>query len=615
MTTTTVASVNFTTPSDDGITTVLMTGRKIDFNSVSNKIEQWAKLGYWHYYLIDQSIVWSNHVFEIYDVDDSTPPAFESLVACFDPEFREEFIKFIENASINGIPYEFEKSITSFAGKRKTVRFFGEAQRDENADIVALFGVVKDITEDKTRALQLAESNQLLETASQIGKFGYWRLDLLNDHVQWSDETYRIHGYDPGEILPTLEFAIQRYHPDDRHLVESSVQRCINTGRDTSFRARVYDKNQQLKYVEAKGRCLREGNDKVALMGTFQDITEQLQLIEKNDWWRYLVNETIEGILITDPDGRVIWVNRAFERMTGYNEQEMLGKSPGQMLQGPETDPQVVRQLSDAMRRNEPVSAELLNYSKTGEPYWIFLSIFHRFDDDGNVIQRMAIEIDITERKQNEQALTAKQKELELLNFKLSRQKAAAEESLKREEQISKSLEIEIEKSKELQQQLRDMANTDVLTNIANRRCFLSRAESEFNRAKRYGHSLTFCSFDIDHFKGVNDSFGHQVGDQVIKNVAQLVRKMLRDGVDLVGRIGGEEFCAFLPETTIEDARVAFERIRSAIEEELIIDTRAITCSFGIASADSAESLNAVISQSDKFLYEAKTSGRNCVRG
>ena len=167
-----------------------------------------------------------------------------------------------------------------------------------------------------------------------------------------------------------------------------------------------------------------------------------------------------------------------------------------------------------------------------------------------------------------------------------------------------------------LQKELEHLAIYDTLTNILSRRAIMDHGESEMHRSKRHDRSLSVLMIDIDHFKLVNDTHGHLAGDIVIKDIAQSLVENTR-GSDFVGRYGGEEFLVFLPETTVQQAFLLAEKLRSHVEE-LKFDTDAgmlsgITISLGAAEMDKNPSLENFIDQADKMLYKAKKTGRNKV--
>jgi len=169
-----------------------------------------------------------------------------------------------------------------------------------------------------------------------------------------------------------------------------------------------------------------------------------------------------------------------------------------------------------------------------------------------------------------------------------------------------------------LHEKLSKLATLDALTNIFNRRHFLDLSNDELCHAKQSGTSISLILMDLDHFKQINDTYGHKAGDIVITTVTAVCSNNLRV-TDLFGRYGGEEFVAFLPETSSEEAFQIAERLRQNIAVtriELDDGSITVTASFGVASADKAGDieLDELLKNADEALYEAKEAGRNCVR-
>lgn len=157
-----------------------------------------------------------------------------------------------------------------------------------------------------------------------------------------------------------------------------------------------------------------------------------------------------------------------------------------------------------------------------------------------------------------------------------------------------------------------ELAIKDPLTKAFNRKKFYEELEREMSRAQRYDEPLSLVMFDLDHFKEVNDQFGHQVGDRVLVEVVGEIRKLVRRH-DVLGRYGGEEFTIFLPQTKMEDAFCISNRIREQLGKHDYELPRAITASFGVAQYVNGESIDEFIKRVDSALYEAKDAGRNRV--
>ncbi|HOM88861.1 MAG TPA: GGDEF domain-containing protein, partial [Spirochaetota bacterium] len=160
---------------------------------------------------------------------------------------------------------------------------------------------------------------------------------------------------------------------------------------------------------------------------------------------------------------------------------------------------------------------------------------------------------------------------------------------------------------------------TDPLTGLYNRRYFIEQIELEFKRSKRYSRDLSLLMLDIDHFKLVNDNYGHQIGDIVLRKISSVIINLLRDS-DLAFRYGGEEFMIILPETKSEDAINVAERMKQEImntQHNYSSINFTVTASFGIVSIkdmiDKFETIDDIIKKVDDNLYKAKNSGRNTI--
>lgn len=163
---------------------------------------------------------------------------------------------------------------------------------------------------------------------------------------------------------------------------------------------------------------------------------------------------------------------------------------------------------------------------------------------------------------------------------------------------------------------LQALAHIDPLTGIGNRRDFEMRAQRELARAQRYQRPLSLLSLDVDHFKRINDTHGHAVGDEVLRALARVANQELREN-DLLARFGGEEFVALLPDTTLDEALVVAERMRGALGACCVLSGEAgirFTVSVGVAQlADGSSELTSLLKAADKALYQAKQKGRNQV--
>lgn len=280
-----------------------------------------------------------------------------------------------------------------------------------------------------------------------------------------------------------------------------------------------------------------------------------------------------EAILITDLDTRIIWHNPAFERISGYRASEIKGQLPSKLLQGPNTDPKSRAEIRAALLSHKPITVEMVNYRHGTEEYWVRLSISTLFDDVARPYGYMAISSDISNRKRDEANLIATTSAMEW------------------------------------------QALHDELTGLPNRRCF--NATFEKNCADGDDKSaLAIIRIDLDHFKNVNDTMGHEAGDLVLCEVARVLREVTT-GENVPVRVGGDEFIVLLTEDgRLDRARELAELILEKISEPIEYEGKSfrIGASFGIASSDCGlVDRSELVRAADAALYIAKERGRNQV--
>jgi two-component system cell cycle response regulator len=179
--------------------------------------------------------------------------------------------------------------------------------------------------------------------------------------------------------------------------------------------------------------------------------------------------------------------------------------------------------------------------------------------------------------------------------------------------QLKERLAAEVERLQAARDDLEHLANSDVLTDLCNRRSWFNRAAIEHERCRRYARPIALLMVDLDHFKKVNDTYGHVIGDLVLKRFAELLRDVCRTS-DVVGRVGGEEFAVLLPETCVDNARHVAHRIVHACRDARLAaphDDIRFTCSIGVAGVDGSDmTIDDTMRRADVALYEAKRSGR-----
>ncbi len=201
----------------------------------------------------------------------------------------------------------------------------------------------------------------------------------------------------------------------------------------------------------------------------------------------------------------------------------------------------------------------------------------------------------------------------------ITKQKMLEEERIRHHQALeaaNAALAQEIARRKALEEELRCSASLDPLTGLANRRSMSEAMSKAMTQAERFGHGLSLIAIDLDHFKSINSRYGHGGGDEVLKTVARLFTYGLREDIDQVGRMGGEEFLALLPNTSLEGAVTITERLRRQFEGCAVPyqkDMIRFTASFGVCEWNGRESMDDVIRRADAALMHAKKAGRNIV--
>lgn len=184
---------------------------------------------------------------------------------------------------------------------------------------------------------------------------------------------------------------------------------------------------------------------------------------------------------------------------------------------------------------------------------------------------------------------------------------------LMRERYAREVLQSEVARRIELEEKLRYQAHTDGLTGANNRRHFMALGREEISRSLRYDRPLSLLLIDLDHFKMINDKFGHDAGDKVLQRFSWLCRRSLREP-DIFGRLGGEEFAVIIPEENLERAQQTAERLRATVEEEFATTPYHLTISIGVAEICQTDtSIGHLLKRADEMMYEAKRYGRNRV--
>jgi diguanylate cyclase (GGDEF)-like protein/PAS domain S-box-containing protein len=370
--------------------------------------------------------------------------------------------------------------------------------------------------------------------------------------------------------------------PESLDGVTQGMAKCMEVGR-AEVEAYVLSKEGiRVPIYMTYTQFLYEGE--LCILGVGVDISKQKEAEQYSHLQRVALESASEGIVITDATGLIEWANPAFTTLTGYELEEVLGINP-RILKSGMMDRGFYRTLWSTILDGEKWSGELWNLRKDGNVYCEEMHIAPVPATDGSITNFVAVKHDITQRKQAAEEAERAKEGLVLLNKEL----------------------------REANEHILKISQTDALTGLANRRTLDERMRSEMARADRLGCGFSVILGDLDHFKSVNDEFGHLVGDRVLTAAARVLADQART-YDLPARFGGEEFMVLLPETTLTDAMVIAQRIRTAISEVAVPEvTRQITMSLGVSTWGHGDTLGALVGRADAALYQAKKRGRNRV--
>ncbi len=305
-------------------------------------------------------------------------------------------------------------------------------------------------------------------------------------------------------------------------------------------------------------------------------------------------------VVITDAEGAIEYVNRKFSALTGYAASEAVGQKASLLKSGlmPES---CYRALWKQLRRGEDWSGEFHNRKKNGEHYWEQASISPVLDADGTLRYYLKIAEDITRRKQLEADL---RQSIETLQANETQLQATC-----------KDLGAVTRELKKSQRKLQRLSQEDALTGLLNRRGFESELLRAKSLAERERHDIGFLIIDIDHFKLINDRYGHATGDRILKASAKLLRSLLRAS-DLICRYGGDEIVIALPAADAETTRLTAKKILTAVRQHAFSKGKTelfITVSIGASCGTpvQGQSLENMLILADRALYRIKRTGRN----
>jgi diguanylate cyclase (GGDEF)-like protein/PAS domain S-box-containing protein len=451
--------------------------------------------------------------------------------------------------------------------------------RSELGDLVEAFNAqLAKISEQQS---SLKRQHAMLARTERVAHLGSWQWELATDQVTWSEELFNIFQLEFSENAPSFAEQEKLYLSPDLLRWRDAVADAIAHHRPYEIELTIIRPDGSQRFCVVRGEVELDANQAVVrLYGSLQDVTEakraQLRLRLAANVFDY----AHEGISITDAQGKIIEVNEAFCRITGYSRQEVIGKSPS-ILKSGRQDAAFYQAMWQALQSEGVWSGEIWNRRKSGEVHPEILNISAVHDAQGVTQQYVALSSDITRRK-------------------------------------------------EMEERIHQLAFFDPLTKLPNRRLLTDRLGQALLANRRSGRYGALMFLDLDNFKPLNDTHGHSVGDLLLVEVANRLKASVRE-MDTVARIGGDEFVVMLSELDEDaslseaQARGIAEKIRSRLAENYVMAKPGESTETSIVEHQCSASLGGTLIEpgttdieakmvaADAAMYQAKAEGRNRV--
>lgn len=402
---------------------------------------------------------------------------------------------------------------------------------------------------------------------------GTWEWDRRSGIMQCNARWAEILGYRLDELPPAdlQTWRLRLLHPDDRLQSDAPLDPDAIRGQDVHEHcARMRHKDGHWIWMLTRGRVVERDEEGRALRmsGTLQDISDKVQARTALQLMGSVFEHTREGIIITDAAGLIVDVNTAFTRITGYTRTEVLGRTP-RVLQSGRHGPEYFAAMWAALAEKGQWSGEICNHHKDGRLQTCMMNISAIRDGRDQVTHYLALFSDITSIKA-------------------------------------------------YQQHLERLAHHDLLTGLPNRVLLADRLQQAMVQTLRRGKLLAVVYMDLDGFKAINDTHGHEAGDEVLIALARKLKAVLREG-DTLARVGGDEFVALLVDLeSVADCEPVLQRLLQAAATPVVLSTGAavqVSASAGLTfyPQDFAEA-EQLLRHADQAMYRVKQSGRNGFR-
>jgi len=330
---------------------------------------------------------------------------------------------------------------------------------DQQGSFLGSFGIVTDITEYKLAQEELRRSEERYALAQRAANIGSWDWDIKTGRLIWSEQIEPMFGFDKGRFTGTHQAFLECVHPEDRELVENSINASLEEGKEYGIEHRIVWPDGTVRWVSEAGSVFRDENGKAArMLGVVRDITERKHAQQKLNLNNLAISQASGGIVITThgkTENPIIYVNPSFERITGYSLQEVMGRDC-RFLQGDDSEQPQLDEIRQALRQQRGCRVILRNYRKDGSLFWNELSISPVRNEQCRLTHYVGVITDITDRKKAEEQLQKAHEELDNRVKQRTIELAQTNEDLQNEINNHKRTEEELASERNLMRTLID---------------------------------------------------------------------------------------------------------------------------------------------------------------
>jgi diguanylate cyclase (GGDEF)-like protein/PAS domain S-box-containing protein len=426
-----------------------------------------------------------------------------------------------------------------------------------------LHATIQMVLERRSAEMALRESEERLRFALDAAEMGSWELDASTHRLLRMGRADQIFGFAPEVFSGTWEAFLDQVHESDRDLVSEAFDRVLQQSTLCQVEFRSVRPGGALRWLKVQGKRFgARTNGSVRIIGVVQDITERRAAEERLRQAATVLEASTDGILILDDQLRIVTANHGYCVMTGFTEQELLGSRPHLLFPGAPAAGDV-EALSRDLEKHGQWRSEIQGRRKNGDPFPVLTNVVAVAGTD-DLPHYVAVFTDMT---------------------------------------AVRTAEAELQR----------LAHYDPVTDLPNRLLAVDRLEQALERAARRNGRVALLFVDLDHFKRINDTLGHDAGDELLRAIAQRMRQGVR-AEDTVARFGGDEFLVVLEgiERSEDVGRVA-DKILAAISEPTLLTGREVSISGSVGISfypDDGTSREDLIRAADTAMYAAKETGR-----